>query len=268
MPKSVPGGAPAPSGAPAPRRARAASLGRERVGVLVGRQDLGDTDRILRWIIPEEGRLSVIAKGARRAKSPFVVADIGVRARLWIQDAPRELPKLQRIEVEEERPRVRDDWPRLLSMLHLAEVFSALTREGQPDPRMFGLLETALLLLDNMPGPPGAAFLPAVEAKALTFAGLTPVLTACARCPDPLDPDDLCWDGAGLAHPGCAPADRAHRVPAAWAGTLEAARRGLLKDWYDQPLPGDPALLTRAIEQHMGVRISTLKMMGAQGRSG
>ena len=37
---------------------------------------------------------------------------------------------------------------------------------GQPDPRMFGLLETALLLLDNMPAPPGAAFLPVIEAKA------------------------------------------------------------------------------------------------------
>lgn len=249
------------------RRARRTpgSAGRERTGILIGRQDLGEADRILRWIIPEEGRVSLVAKGARRPRNPFAQADIGVRARLWIQEAPRELPKLQRIEIEEERPRIRDDWSRTLALLHLSEVFSALVREGQPDPRMFGLLETALLLLDNMPAPPGAAFLPVIEAKALTFAGLTPGLSACSQCPEPLDPDDLCWDGAGLVHPHCASGAHVQRVPAAWAGAVESGRRSLLKDWYDQPLAGDPALLTRAIEVQMGVRISALKMMGAQG---
>ena len=245
------------------RRARRTpgSAGRERTGVLIGRQDLGEADRILRWIIPEEGRVSLVAKGARRPRNPFAQADIGVRARLWIQEAPRELPKLQRIEIEEERPRIREDWSRLVAMLHLSEVFSALTRENQPDPRMFGLLETALLLLDNMPAPPGAAFLPVIEAKALTFAGLTPRLAACARCGEALT-DEMCWEGSGVAHPGCA---EGPPVSGEWADTLEAARRGLLKDWYAAELPGDTGLMTQMIEQHLGVKIAALRMLGAQG---
>jgi DNA repair protein RecO (recombination protein O) len=52
----------------------------ERDGIVVGRQDYGEADRILRLLTPDAGRVAVIARGARSDRSRWASLDIGVRA--------------------------------------------------------------------------------------------------------------------------------------------------------------------------------------------
>lgn len=227
-------------------------MSRERVGVLIGRQDLGETDRLLRWLVPEEGRLAVVARGARRARSPFAGADLGVRARLVIEDGPRDLGRILSMEVEDPRIHLRGDYDRLTGMLHLCEVTAALAREDHPEPRLYGLLETALLLLDLSEEPPGSAFSVIFEAKALSFAGLTPVLDRCPVCARPLD-DNLVWvEGSGVAHSPCE-LGSFQRVSRAWVDAVETGRRQPLREHYGDQLPAGTAdLLTRMVEAQLG----------------
>lgn len=213
-------------------------MSRERIGVLIGRQDLGESDRILRWLVPEEGRVSVVAKGARRPRNMFVGADLGVRARLVLEDTPRELGRILNMEVEEPRGRLREDLDRLTVMMHACEVVAALAREAHPEPRLYGLLEMTLLLLDGMDDPPGQVFPIIFEAKALSFAGLAPQFVNCTVCSRPIEAP-LAWREGGVVHGGCAIGEGTP-VTMAWAEAIETGRRQPLKDHYASPLPEGP----------------------------
>ena len=225
-------------------------MSREYVGVLIGRQDLGETDRVLRFLTPDVGRLSVVARGARRPRSPFATADLGSRVRITVEEGPWELQRLQGLELEEARVGLRADLDRLYGMLHLCECSAALSREQVPEPRLYGLLEMALLLLEHGEGAAGPAFFRAFEAKALSFAGLTPVLATCPVCRQKLH-DPLVWvEGTGAAHRDCGGGEP---ISGAWVDAVEAGRRQPLKEVFGRPLPPGPwDLLIRMIEAQLG----------------
>lgn len=213
-------------------------------GIVVGRLDVGEQDRVIRWLTPTRGLVATFARGARRPRSPFAAADIGTRARLDLRHGRGGLPTLVRVEVSEARVRLRTDYHRLLAALHACEVVGGLAPPDHPEPRLFGLLETALLLLDHADAPPRTAFAAALEAKALSFAGLTPRLdrcVACGRAPEP----EMAWvpAGGGLFHRNCVPAEVAPPIPVAadFAAALERGRRAPLREVYDQDLPAGPA---------------------------
>jgi recombinational DNA repair protein (RecF pathway) len=116
-------------------------------------------------------------------------------------------------------------------------------------------LETSLLLLDATEDDPGPAFRLVLEAKALTFAGLAPVLDRCVGCSDPLDASMVFAPGAGgLFHRRCVAADGGARpVDAAFTLAVEAGRRAPLREALDADLPPGPrALLYEAVAAHLG----------------
>jgi DNA repair protein RecO (recombination protein O) len=41
----------------------------QTTGIVIGRTNFGEADRIVRFITPEQGKLSAVAKGVRRIKS-------------------------------------------------------------------------------------------------------------------------------------------------------------------------------------------------------
>lgn len=223
---------------------------RDREGVLVGKLDLGESDRIYRWLVPEEGRVSTVAKGARRRGSPFNTLDIGVRALLVIREGRGDLEILQEVEVTEPRSRIRSDLQKLSAMIHACEVCGVLARENQPEPRLYGLLEIALLLLDEIDEPPSTLFSPSIEAKALTFAGIAPPLNRCQHCREPLE-GALAWED-GTIHQHCA-VWATEPVTLDWVQTLDQARREPLQESYFKALPEGPKdALTRLIEAQLG----------------
>lgn len=223
---------------------------------MVGRLDVGEQDRVVRWLTPTRGHVATFARGARRPRSPFAGADVGTRARLGVRHGRGELYTLVRVEVSEARARLRTDYERLLAALHACEVVGGLAPPDHPEPRLFGLLETALLLLDHADAPPGTAFAAALEAKALTFAGLTPRLDRCVACGLPPEPE-MAWVPAagGLFHRSCVPAEVAPpaTVAADFAAALERGRRAPLQDVYDHDLPSGPAdLLAGSLAAFLG----------------
>lgn len=220
-----------------------------RDAIVVGRHDYGDSDRIVRILTPDAGRVGVLARGARAARSRWTELDLGVSARVSSRPGHGDLELLADVVVLDPRVHLRTSLGALGSAAYLCELTGAFARESHPEPRLYGLLETALLLLDALGDDPGPTFRAAFEAKALTFAGVAPVLERCVRCGGALE-EHMVFDHTGVAHRRCG---EGRLIPAELALALERARRAPLRESLGASLPDGPhGILYEAVVAHLG----------------
>ncbi len=150
----------------------------ETKAFIVRSTDYGEADRILQILTLHDGKLSVLAKAARKSRRRFGAAlspytAISVR----IQTRPNGLWLLTDATVAESFPRLAAS----LSRMALAGYFTELARETvperKPEPEIFDLLQSACRLLDRIK--PNKALVRAFELNLLHRLGLTPQLTRC-----------------------------------------------------------------------------------------
>ncbi len=224
--------------------------------LVLGHGDAGEADRVVHLLSPTWGRVDAYARGARASRRRFAgLAEPGTRVRATLRRgrAPGDWSLLE-LELVAAPHRARQSYDRLLLLGYGCEVARVLAVPEVQADKPFGLLESWLSVLEAEPTP-GRAARVAYEAKALTFAGLTPTLTRCAVCGEArADGWAFDLDAGGAVHRGCgagraadiedlerierlrrAPLAEAHRLPppqgdAAWwlCDFLEHhARRGL-----------------------------------------
>ena len=187
--------------------------GKERVGIVVGRQAYGDEDLILQVLTGEEGRLSLFLRGGQKRSRGL---DVGVRAKLTVRTRSEGMGTLSAAEVQDARIHLRGSYARLVLMQYACALALEFVHESHPEPRQFALLETVLLVLDAASSDPGRAFLAAIQLKVLTFGGVAPeILRAMPR--------------------------------------LERLRQARLVEILDEPLDGEAeALVYAAVREHLG----------------
>lgn len=209
----------------------------ETLAIVVGHTDYREADRIVQLLTAEHGRLPVLARSARRSVKRFGGAlDLGNRVTAMLRPGRGELWHLDGADLDHGRPHLRDDLERITLAAYACELVSSLARTEQPEPRLYGLLDVALMVLDAMTAPPTPTFRLALEAKALTFAGLTPVLDRCVSCGEDLVDGRLVLDpsAGGLLHERCG---GGVRLSVDDARALERARRTPLAELVDTPPP-------------------------------
>lgn len=204
--------------------------------LVLGHTDYGDNDRIVQLITAEKGRISALAKGARSSKKRFTgTLELGSRVEATLRPGRGELWHFQAAELVHGHPHIRSFLESISLSAYLCEIVRELGRREQPEPKLFGLLDVALLVLDACTEPPQPAFRLAFEAKALSFAGLTPVLTHCAGCGEAAQ-GPMVWSvsGGGMVHEGCGTGPA---VLPSWASSVERFRRTPLAELVDTPAP-------------------------------
>ena len=234
----------------------------QHVAIVVGLRDYKEADRIVRLLSPERGIITALARSARSSSKRFGgCLDIGNRIEVSLRP-PRSIGGwwgLDSALLEDGRAHTRSDLDRLALVAYCTEICARLAREEHPEPKLFGLLDMALSLLDAMTGPPGPCFRLGLEAKALTFAGLGPQLTRCTSCDAPLTPP-LIFTSTGVSHRHCGPSGEA--VTLAWLASVETARRTPLRQSVDTPSPEGPEwALAEAIEIHLGSRLRSRSIL-------
>ena len=238
----------------------------ERVAVVLGHLDYGESDRILRLLIAQEGLVPALARSARKSSKRFGGAlDVGDRARVMIRPGRGELWHLDGAELLDGRPRCRDDLGRICLLPYLCEWGLNLAREGHDESRLFGLLDVALTVLDGVSAPPSDLFRLGFEAKALTFAGLAPQLTRCVSCAAALGEEPLVYDVGlgGVAHARCG---GGLPLSADDAARLERARRTPLVELIDEsPLECSPWLFAEHLRWHTHRDLKSLKVLQSVG---
>jgi DNA repair protein RecO (recombination protein O) len=233
--------------------------------LVLGTVDYGERDRIVRLLTPEHGRVSALARGARGSRRRFAGSlDLGNRVQALLRPGRGDLWHLQEADLMSARLRLRDDLLGLGLCAYGCELVGALAREHHPEPRLFGLLEVFLTVLDAATAPPAELFRAGLEVKALTLAGLAPVLDRCVRCGRPLEePCAFSADGGGALHAACGAGEP---VSLAFLASLEHARRTRLIDLLDLPSPEGPVwILARFAEHHLARGLKSRKWLESLG---
>jgi DNA repair protein RecO (recombination protein O) len=143
----------------------------------------GEGDRVLHLYTPHHGRLSAIAKGARKAKSRFGGRlEPFFRVELMLHEGRSDLLTVTGAQTIEGHASLRADAACLDSASRACDAVTRLFDDGDPHPDVFNLLCHELALLDAGSAHATVANQVAFRLKLLLAAGLAPQLAACAAC--------------------------------------------------------------------------------------
>lgn len=147
--------------------------------------DFGESDRILHLLVPESGRLPVIAKGARRSVRRFPGSlDLFNHVRVQVeQRRSTGLARLDQAALLEPFTALREGSSRFALGCYLLELLDRMAPEGGVRHDMRRLFEFGLGALAALSTrTPDARLRALFELRALEALGLRPELSRCVRC--------------------------------------------------------------------------------------
>ena len=122
-------------------------------GIVIRLTKLSDTSLIVHWCTKEVGLLKTVAKGARRARSPFAgKLDLFVEAHLvWVPSRTSELHILKEVEVADFRAEIRRGYSETMLAAYFGQLLEKVVEREHPIPELFDLLRRALGYLVKFP---------------------------------------------------------------------------------------------------------------------
>ena len=143
--------------------------------------DYKEANKILTVLTPDQGKLTVSARGCRRKGSAIAA---GCQLLCWSEVVLYDYQgrwTIKEMSTEREFTGVRKDLNKFALACYFAEVTELLAVEGLPCPELLSLILNSLHALDKM-DKPEALVKAAFELKALCLAGYEPLLDGCAVC--------------------------------------------------------------------------------------
>ncbi len=122
--------------------------------ILLRKRKLSDTSLIISWCTDSLGCIQTVAKGARRAKSPFAgKLDLFFEAEIQIARSQRSaLHTLREVALKNPFPGIRQTYLRMQTASYFVELIELCTESDHHEPELFGLLRRALAYLsENQP---------------------------------------------------------------------------------------------------------------------
>jgi len=143
-------------------------------GIILRTRPLTETSLIVHWLSPNLGRLATVAKGARRAKSPFLgKLDLFYEADFsFSRSRSSELHTLREVRLRKTNGALREDILKLRQAAYAAAFIVQTTETETPLPRVHELFEEFLESLCAYEPSPQLIF--AFELKMLHELGLEP----------------------------------------------------------------------------------------------
>ena len=143
----------------------------------------GEADRILHLYTPGHGRVSAIAKGARRARSRFGARlEPFFHVRALLHEGRSELLTVTAVDTIASHGGLREHAATLDAAARACDAVARLFETGEPHPEVFRLLVNELALLNGDATQARTANGLAFRLKLLLAAGFVPQLAACAVC--------------------------------------------------------------------------------------
>jgi DNA repair protein RecO (recombination protein O) len=200
----------------------------------------GEADRILHLYSEDRGRLSAIAKGARRLKSrlggriePFA------RVQLILREGRGDLCTLTGADTVDAHPALRERRASLERATQACDAVLRLLDSNEANRPAYNLLARELQLLDADAAAACRAQALAFRMKLLLAAGFSPELASCASCGEREHLGAFSAAAGGVVCPGC----EAGSFP------LGAEAHSFLVDSLARPLAEFPVAADRALGQ-------------------
>ena len=158
-------------------------------GVVLRETETKEADKILTLLTAERGKLSVIARGARRKSCRFAAGAQHLAYSEWTLYQRGEWYYVNEGATIELFAGLRTDLEALALGCYLAELTEAVTAAESPAGPLLSHLLNGLYALSALHKPP-ALVKPAFELRLLCLAGYEPLADGCAYCgrPDPEEP--------------------------------------------------------------------------------
>jgi DNA repair protein RecO (recombination protein O) len=147
--------------------------------------DFGESDRIVHLLVADAGRLTAIAKGARRSVRRFPgTLDLLHHLRVHVERRrPGAMARLDQATLLRSFPRLRAEAARFALGCYLLEILDRLAPEGAVRGDAERLFAFALGALEHASSAPiDSRLRPLLELRALDALGLRPELGRCVRC--------------------------------------------------------------------------------------
>lgn len=196
--------------------------------------DFGESDRVLHLLVPDAGRLTAIAKGARRSVRRFAgTLDLFNHLRVGVERSRGgRMARLDQAVLIRSFPPLRCDSARFALGCYVLELIGRLAPDGGVRADTERLFRFALGALDNIArSRPDLRLRTLLELRALDALGLRPELGRCVRCSRPADGPGALGFHVADGGPVCRRcAARLEGLLPVHAGTLRALERGLRLD--------------------------------------
>jgi DNA repair protein RecO (recombination protein O) len=164
----------------------------------------GEADRIIHVYTPRHGRLSAIAKGARRSRSRFGARlEPFVRVMLLLHTGRSEMHTVTGVDTIAFHPALRDHAATLDAAARACDAVARLFETPDPHPEVFRLLANELSLLESDPAHARPANGLAFRLKLLLAAGVVPQLGSCAACGEAEHLDGFSAAAGGVVCSSC-----------------------------------------------------------------
>jgi DNA repair protein RecO (recombination protein O) len=118
-------------------------------GILLRKRKLSDTSLIVSWCTSSLGCVQTVAKGARRAKSPFAgKLDLFFEAEIQIARSKKSnLHTLREVALTNPFGGIRETYLRMQAAAYFVELIEICTESDHHDPELFALLRRAFAYL-------------------------------------------------------------------------------------------------------------------------
>jgi DNA repair protein RecO (recombination protein O) len=163
---------------------------RSTCGIVLKISAHGESDKLVTFYSNDLGRVTGIAKGAKKSRHRFVNKLEEFSHLQIVYRPPRGLTGLLFISEAEllcAHLSIRKDYRRYVCAMYISELMLRFTRDNDPDPRLYALLKWAFASLDAEDTPQKIAAL--YHLQLLATAGYRPELHRCGSCQQPVSPD-------------------------------------------------------------------------------
>ena len=151
--------------------------------IVLRRTNLGEADRLVTLFARDQGKLAVVAKGARKPKSRFAGRlELFTHLRVLL-GVGRNLDVVSQIEVVDAFAPLRADLRRVGYASLVVELTDRATADREPAPELFRALRSALALMRE--GDPEVAAM-WFAARLLVLTGYAPLVGRCQVCGRPV----------------------------------------------------------------------------------
>jgi DNA repair protein RecO (recombination protein O) len=151
------------------------------LGVVLRTTPLRESDLVVSLYTAEHGRISAVARGARKSQRRFAGAlSLLVLSRFSLGRKPRgDLWQLDAAEIEREWTQLASDVVAVAHASYVAELVGGIMPAEVPEPHA---LDVIVALWDCLVDGPSTGVLRAVELTLLDLAGHRPAIDRCAAC--------------------------------------------------------------------------------------
>jgi DNA repair protein RecO (recombination protein O) len=186
-------------------------MARERTyrteAIVLKRTDFGEADRLLTLFSKEFGKISAIAKGARKPQSRKTGhVELFMRSKFFIAKG-RNLDIITQAETVDAHALLREDLMRVSHASYAVELLNRFTVEEDPHPGIFELLDVTLgryALTEDL-----GLITRYYEIRLLSLTGFQPRLYHCVSCGEDIQEQNQFFSSelGGILCPGCRQAD-------------------------------------------------------------